>query len=135
MLTTQTVLIISSEEKNRMELDRALIRYGLKTAQCGTVTVAKRLIPHGKFAAVFCEQALADGDYCDVIREVAQDSAGTPVIVISGFSDWEGCIAAMAGGAFDFLSLPVNQEELERILLRVLEHRGECEECLTHAAD
>ncbi|MGH9701953.1 MAG: response regulator [Candidatus Acidiferrales bacterium] len=135
MLTPQTVLIISNEEKNRMELERTLVRYGLKTAQCGTVTVAKMLISRGKFAAVFCEQALADGDYHDVIREICQSDAGTPVIVISGFGDWEGCVAAMAGGAFDFLRLPVNPEELERILLLVLEHCVECEECPTHAAD
>jgi DNA-binding NtrC family response regulator len=134
MLTPQKVLIISSEPQNMEELDRAFGKYGLKRAHCETVSTAKKLIPTQQFSAVYCEENLADGSYREVIREVAGSSANTPVIVVSSRGDWDAYVTAMAEGAFDYLGLPLNQEELERILLLVADKFEASEESVAHTA-
>jgi DNA-binding NtrC family response regulator len=134
MLTPQPVLIIGSEPRNLEELDRAFGKYGLRTAHCETIKVARKLIQGQLFSAVYCEENLADGSYREIIREVARSSAGTPVIVVSSRRDWEAHVAAILEGAFDCLGLPLNQEELERIMLLVLDKCGKPEEHWAHAA-
>lgn len=134
MLTPQTVLIISTEEKNRKELECAFHKYGLSTAHSETVTVAKKLIHSEPFAAIFCEENLTDGSFREVIEEVSSSRMGTPVIIISSCGNWDACVAAMAAGAFDYIGLPVNPEQIERILLMVLDRAGDYENHLAMVA-
>jgi DNA-binding NtrC family response regulator len=134
MLNLPGVLIICGDPQKMEDLDRALGRYELNRTHCGTVSAAKKLIPTKQFSAVFCGENLADGSYREVIREVARNSAGTPVIVVSTHGDWDANLTAMAEGAFDYLRLPLNQEELERILLLVVDKFEASEDSVAHTA-
>lgn len=133
MPTPRSVLIISAKTQNRDALDRAIRKYGLRTAHCETLTIAKKLMARQHFSTVFCEENFADGSYRDVLRELAQRCKDVPVIVISDCGNWEACVAAMSEGAFDYLGLPFEPHAIEHILPSVLETAAESEEYFAHA--
>ena len=134
MPAAQSILIISRKSQNRNALDRAIRKFGLRTAHCETLTVAKKLLASQPFSAVFCDENFADGDYRDVLQQVAHLCQRVPVIVVSDCGSWEECIAAMAEGAFDYLGLPFEVHAFENVLRLVLDVAGTSEEYLAHMA-
>ncbi len=56
----------------------------------------------------------------ELLREIKQKSAGTEVIVITGMGTIDSAVEAMKSGAYDYITKPVNFEELETILRRIV---------------
>jgi DNA-binding NtrC family response regulator len=61
---------------------------------------------------MFCNDVLPDVDFRTVIAAVKV----TPVVVLSRFAEWDYCLAALRGGAFDYIACPPDSAETERIL-------------------
>ena len=112
--------------------DEPLILEGLERL-LGTrdyeISIAKggcdALIAIGKqqFDAVLLDLGMPDLDGNEVLRFVAERSAGTPVIVVSGESAIDAAIRALRGGAADFVRKPYEPEELLRRIDNVLARR------------
>ena len=112
--------------------DEPLILEGLKrllVAREYEVSIANggcdALIAIGKqqFDAILLDLGLPDLNGNEVLRFVAERSAGTPVIVVSGESAIDAAIRALRGGAADFVRKPYEPEELLRRIDNVLARR------------
>ena len=57
------------------------------------------------------------------MREVTTKMPGIPVIVLTGHGSIDAAVKAMQDGAYDFLTKPLNLEQLEVIVKRALEGR------------
>jgi len=71
---------------------------------------------------------LGDGDGFDVLAHFRQHSPATSVIMITGYGSVESAIEAIRAGAFDFLTKPLIDEELEMAIHRALSQRAVIEE-------
>jgi diguanylate cyclase (GGDEF)-like protein/PAS domain S-box-containing protein len=112
--------------------DEPLILEGLKrllVAREYEVSIANggcdALIAIGKqqFDAILLDLGMPDLNGNEVLRFVAERSAGTPVIVVSGESAIDAAIRALRGGAADFVRKPYEPEELLRRIDNVLARR------------
>lgn len=56
----------------------------------------------------------------ELLREIKQRSPNTEVIVITGMGTINSAVEAMKSGAYDYITKPVNFEELENILRRIV---------------
>lgn len=54
----------------------------------------------------------------DIIREVSAAAADTLFVIISGYSDFEYAKAALTYGAIGYLLKPIDQKELEKVVLK-----------------
>lgn len=61
----------------------------------------------------------------DVLREITAKMPGVPVIVLTGHGSIDSAVKAMQNGAYDFLTKPLNLEQLETIVKKALKTRGE----------
>ncbi len=68
-------------------------------------------------AAILLDIDLPDGSGLDVLRQVKEEHPETVVIMITGNVMVDNTIAALRGGAYDFIGKPINLEEL-RITIR-----------------
>jgi DNA-binding NtrC family response regulator len=68
-------------------------------------------------AAVLLDIDLPDGSGLDVLRQIKQDRPESVVIMITGNVQVDNTISALRGGAYDFISKPINLEEL-RVTIR-----------------
>lgn len=62
------------------------------------------------------DEGVEEGFRC--IREIAELSPATKIIVMTGNSDYENAVRAVAMGAYDFYQKPVNADTLDLILQR-----------------
>lgn len=73
------------------------------------------------FDAAILDLALPDRSGMSVLKHWRDEGAMTPVLILTAYGDTEHCVAALDGGADDFISKPFQFEELEarlRVLLR-----------------
>ena len=115
------VLILCPEDENRNKIVASVRRCGLDPLLSSNYQEARDFLALDNLAAAFCSDTLEDAAYPQII-EAAKP---VPVIVLSRFAEWAPYLAALAAGAFDYISCPPDPREMERILSSAIrEHSG-----------
>lgn len=112
-----TVLIVDDDHFVRMALVEALRSWGYQTAESGDLRTARELLGRDEFSVVLLDIDLPDGSGLDLLTEIRSMMPDTVVIVITGNADFDHAVAALRGGAHDFVGKPLRTQEL-RVTLR-----------------
>jgi two-component system, NtrC family, response regulator PilR len=113
------VLVVDDEADLRELLSLTLVRLGLDVDGAESLARARELLERQRYALVLTDMRLPDGVGLDLVREVAQGRwrESPPIAVITAFGSPENAVAALKAGAFDYLTKPVDLEQL-RLLVR-----------------
>jgi two-component system response regulator AtoC len=117
MQPSEKILIVDDERFIRMVLGEALRSWNYETVEAENVAEAKRIFANEEPRIVLLDIDLPDGSGLDVLNEIKEKNPETIVVMITGSIDVPNTIAALRGGAYDFIGKPVKLEEL-RITLR-----------------
>ncbi len=96
----------------RWSLGEALRGWGFEPIEAETVSAALAAFEAESPAAVLLDINLPDGSGLDVLRKVRQQQQDAVVIMITANVLVDETIAALRGGAYDFIGKPINLEEL-----------------------
>lgn len=77
---------------------------------------------------VFTDIRMPEKDGLEVAEYVQKTSAGTSVVIISGFADFSYASAAIRFGVEDYLTKPVQKDKLEETLKRLQDRRKAAEQ-------
>lgn len=118
------VLVVDDEADLRELLSLTLVRLGLDTDGAESLTQARQLLDQRRYALVLTDMRLPDGIGLDLVREVAQGKWGEapPIAVITAFGSPENAVAALKAGAFDYLTKPVDIDNLRLLVRSALQH-------------
>jgi two-component system nitrogen regulation response regulator NtrX len=105
------ILIIDDEERIRQSLKSALERREHEVVTAATLAEGRRFVTVG-FDVVLLDVLLPDGNGVDLLKELAQEVPGQPVVMISGHADVEMAVQAVRHGAVDFLEKPLSLDKL-----------------------
>jgi len=119
-MTTPQVLIVDDEADIRALLELTLGRMNIETRSAGDVTSAFALLDEYRFDLCLTDMRLPDGDGLDIVRHIEERHRGLPVAVITAHGSMETAIAALKGGAFDFVCKPLNINELRSLVKSAL---------------
>src|SRR5437660_11417129 len=97
----------------RWSLGEALRGWGYEPIQAETATAAIAAFDSDPPAAVLLDINLPDGSGLDVLRKMRQRAPEAIVIMITANVLVDETIAALRGGAYDFIGKPINLEELQ----------------------
>ncbi len=109
-------LIICNQGPDREKIVAAALKCGLSPICCSNLEEARTLLPQEEFRMLLCTEALQDGDFRAVLREVQKSNSYTPVIVFGRSYDWDSYLKALGAGAYDYIVCPPNPLEVERII-------------------
>lgn len=118
------VLIVDDDRFVRMALNEALRTWGYDVSEAETVTTARTSFAEYEPDVVLLDIDLPDGSGLDVLNEIKEQSPDTIVVMITGNIDVGNTVAALRGGAHDFIGKPVRIEELRITLRNALETRS-----------
>lgn len=118
------VLIVDDDRFVRMALNEALRTWEYETVEADSVRSAKEQFAAEDPAIVLLDIDLPDGSGIDVLNEIKQSSPDTIVVMITGNVDVGNSVAALRGGAHDFIGKPVRLEELRVTLRNATETRS-----------
>jgi DNA-binding NtrC family response regulator len=122
------VLIIDDEASIRESLETLLDSDGYEvrsaaSAEEGLLRLAERPID-----AILLDFALPDRNGLDLLRELRERDAELPIIMITAYGTVENAVAAMRGGASNFIQKPWDNEKLLADLRLVIRQRRTQEE-------
>ena len=124
-MVTQSVLIVDDEPDIRELLDITLSRMGLKTHSAATLKEAKEIVLRVQPDLCLTDMRLPDGNGIGLVEYIQQEFPHIPVAMITAHGSVETAISALKAGAFDFISKPVELENLRRLISSALQLRGD----------
>lgn len=106
------ILVVDDEKMIRWSLGEALRGWGFEPIEIETAQAALTAFDAETPAAVLLDINLPDGSGIDVLRKIRQRQPDAVVIMITANVLVDETIAALRGGAYDFIGKPINLEEL-----------------------
>jgi two-component system, NtrC family, response regulator PilR len=111
-----TALIVDDEPDIRELLEITLGRMNLHTVSAGDLASAKKLLKTEKISLCLTDMQLPDGNGLTLLEHIQTDYPHIPVAVITAFGSMDTAITALKAGAFDFVSKPINLEQLRGLV-------------------
>jgi DNA-binding NtrC family response regulator len=115
------VLIVEDDEAALFGYEKYLNKSGYTIRKAPSLAEAKTIVAAETVDAVLLDLRLRDGNSLEWIPELKQNYPWVPVIVITGSSDIPTAVKATKYGAENFLTKPVEMEDIKRYLERSLE--------------
>jgi two-component system response regulator PilR (NtrC family) len=114
------ILFVDDEDDLCMLMQMSLSRMGINCHIANGVTQAKHLLQQHQYDACLTDLNMPDGSGLELVNFISNHYSQLPVAVLSAYGNMEIAIAALKAGAFDFVSKPINQIELQRLLTQAL---------------
>lgn len=121
---TNQVLIIDDEPDIRSLVEMTLGRMNLETRSAANLAEARALLDAYDFDLCLTDMRLPDGSGLDIVRHIQEHSPALPVAVITAYGNMETAVTALKAGAFDFISKPVDINDLRNIVRTALRLSG-----------
>ena len=115
-----TILIIEDEERMRRILDLVLRAEGYRLILADSAEAGIKYIDDGGVDLVLTDLQMGRTGGFDVLDHVTKECLEIPVIIITGFGTVRSAVESMKKGAFDYISKPVDNDELKIIVKRAL---------------
>ncbi len=116
-----TILIVDDEENARCFIGDFLEGKGYEVIGAATLEEARSCLQRGDGDVVLLDVQLPDGYGPNLLYETAHWPLRPPIILITAYGDIDMAVEAMKNGAHDFLTKPIQLNQLERSIQRACE--------------
>ncbi len=121
-MTDKPLALVVDDEPDILELlEITLERMGIETCTATNLSTAKATL--GRRAVDLCitDLRLPDGDGTELVEHIQRLYPTIPVAVITAHGNMETAIRALKGGAFDFVSKPLDLQILRNLVTTALQ--------------
>ncbi len=115
-----TALVVDDEPDQCELLSITLERMDIATRTCNDVAAAKHALAKQTYDLCLTDMRLPDGDGLELVEWMQQEVPDTPVAVITAHGSVETAVKALKIGAFDFVSKPLDLNDLRKLVTAAL---------------
>ncbi len=118
------LLVVDDEESIRRMFDEyfTTLGYQVETAESGREALAK-FVP-GAFDCVLCDLMMPEMDGMEFLRELRTRDKTTAFLMMTGYPSLESAITAIKHGAYDYITKPLNLEDVRIKIDRAMHVRS-----------
>jgi len=109
------ILLVEDDITFSQLLQHFLAKNGHVVEPANTIKAGIKLLEQ-KFDLLLLDYRLPDGIALDVLTKSAENGDKIPAIIMTSFNDVRTAVKAMQAGAFDYITKPVNPDELLMII-------------------
>jgi two-component system response regulator PilR (NtrC family) len=120
LINKPVALVIDDEPDIRELLALTLGRMDIETVVAGDVGGGKKCLAGRRFDLCLTDMRLPDGDGLDLVDWMQKNASGVPVAVITAHGNVETAVQALKLGAFDFITKPLDLQNLRNIVENAL---------------
>ncbi|MBX3614893.1 MAG: response regulator, partial [Burkholderiaceae bacterium] len=117
------ILLIEDDADTRANMCDILSLDGHRVITAGSARQARTLLKENAVSVILLDRKLPDGTAEELLPEFRHQHPESDIIVVTGFADLDGTIAALRYGAADYILKPVNADALRASLQRILDRR------------
>ena len=119
-----SILIIDDEETQRSILKGYLEKKGYKIYSASSGTEGIDLIRRNMIDIVLSDYKMPDKTGLEVLETVKEINPEISFVILTAYGTIENAVKAMRLGAFDYISKPVDLDELDLLLERIIENKN-----------
>lgn len=119
------ILVVDDDITFSKIIESFLKRNGYAIEICHNIENARKQLLTGGFDLVLLDYRLPDGNGIDVLTFIKEKYLSPIVIIMTSFNDVRTAVSALRSGALDYITKPVNQEELLMIISEATAHSNE----------
>ncbi len=135
METGNLVLVVDDDEDARYILQRTLQQAGFEVAVAVDGAEALRLVPELGIGVVLLDVKMPRLSGIDVLKHLVETVPGICIMMVTAVRDTETTVAAMKLGAYDYVTKPVNRDNVVLAVQRAVERRDLWRENERHRED
>lgn len=117
------VLVIEDEPMLARNICESLRLAGHEATDVGSGEDGLAAVEQSEPDVVLLDLRLPGIDGMDVLRELRARHSSASVVVMTAYGNVESAVEAMKGGASDYLTKPLDLQELDLVIDRVVDHR------------
>ena len=129
------ILIIEDDLTFLQILESFLKRNNHSANACSSVKDANKLLSAERFDLALLDYRLPDGTGMDILNVIQSKGLQLPVIIMTSFHDIRTAVKSIRSGAYDYITKPVNPDELLMLIHEALTKREIGEEPVSVASD
>ncbi|MFA6901384.1 MAG: response regulator [Desulfurivibrionaceae bacterium] len=119
----EIVAIVDDDAAIREPLRFYFEEHGLPVAECASATELMQVMASRKVALVLLDIGLPDTDGLSLLPQIVNQYPDAAVVMLTGIADLRVALDCMRKGATDYLSKPVQFEEIFHVARKALEKR------------
>jgi len=113
-------LIVDDEPDICELLEITLLRMDVESHTAGSVAEARALLTRHKYDICLTDMRLPDGNGIELVEVINKEYEDLPVAMITAHGNVESAVHALKAGAFDFVSKPVDLQNLRTMVTSAL---------------
>jgi DNA-binding NtrC family response regulator len=117
------ILFIDDEPEMRELVKEALARRDFDVEVCGSAEEALSLVKESRLDVIVTDVNLESTSGLEFCRRVSTTRPDIPVIVVTAFGSMEMAVGAIRAGAYDFITKPIDMDQLSLTLGRAIQLR------------
>ncbi|PZF72055.1 sigma-54-dependent transcriptional regulator [Taibaiella soli] len=122
------ILLVEDDSSFVLVLENFLKRQGHQVTATSNVKDSIKVLQKSQYDLLLLDYRLPDGTGIDILQHEVQVNARIPAIMMTSFHDIKTAVKAMRCGAFDFITKPVNPDELLMIMRDALTQKNQQEQ-------
>jgi len=122
------LLVVDDDPIVLASLGEYLDLEGYKVGTATTLDEAMEQLQNDRFPVVLADVCLPEGSAFDLLEHVNRNSLPTVVIMFTGYGTVSDAVRAIKMGAFDYVTKPLSDEEVNLTVERALQHQKLLEE-------
>ncbi len=115
------ILVIDDDNDMCLLLNRFLTRHGYEVTGVNSGNAAIDWMKKNQPDIVLCDFRLEDMTGAEILGKIKEVYPGTPVIIITGYSDVKDAVEVMKLGAYDYVTKPLFPDEILLTIKKALE--------------
>jgi len=120
-MRAETILIVDDEKLIRWSLRQELTKAGFTVLEAENVQGGYHSFTENEPDLMILDQLMPDGTGIDLLKKIKSGSNMLPVIMLTAIDRSDVAVQAMKLGAIDYVTKPVNIEELKIVIDKALE--------------
>jgi len=124
MMKGKSILVIDDEKVILESLKMFLTEKGYSVESAASAAEGRQKVEGLKPDVVILDIRLPDGNGLELLKELRDRNREMPVIMITAFHDMDSTIKAIKHGATEYITKPIDADELERAVLRAMKVTG-----------
>ena len=124
----KTILVVDDDESLRRITQLQLEEAGYSATTAANGDEALRRIEEDAPALVITDLKMPGMSGLDLLKQVREQHPHIAVVMVTAFGTVQTAVAAMKAGAYDYITKPIDYEELMLVVNRAVEHQQLVEE-------
>ena len=117
------ILVVDDEPLTRKSLYEILKFQGYRVSAAGDGEAAFKIVKEQSPDIVITDLKMPKIDGLTLLKEIKSISPDTAVVLITAFGSIENAVEAMKDGAFDYITKPIIDNEIQIVIKRILEQK------------